>query len=472
MNFPKDFIWGVATASYQIEGAAFEDGRQESVWDAFSHENGKIRNADNGDIACDHYHRFKEDVNLISEFSIPNYRFSVSWPRVLNYSSDCKGGAVHGTVNQKGLDFYDKLVDSLLEKGITPWMTLFHWDLPLELERKGGWRNRDIRYWAAEYTELMVKKFSDRIKYFFTLNEMPCILGGYMGWMAPGLKVSQRELLNIVHNILLTHGSMVQAIKAVSPSAKAGLAHCGFANFPATDSAEDIEAFKKSMEVFETPMNAHDVKKGTKVLLTDCLTYWCDPVYLGRYPLEAEKTFGNDMPEIQDGDMALISTPVDFHAQNIYEGIPISAPVSQEDREQGFSTGSFPAGAPRTALKWNITPRSMRYFTKYICDRYKKPLIISENGLSCTDTISLDKKIHDIQRIDFTTAYLEELSKAIQDGADIRGYFHWSFLDNFEWAQGYGERFGLVHVDYQTQKRTPKDSAYWYKNLIAKNGFV
>ena len=473
MTFPKDFIWGAATASYQIEGAANEDGREESVWDAFSHEEGRTKFGASGDVACDHYHRYKEDVALFSELGIPNYRFSVAWPRVLNYDSDTKASAVHGKVNQRGLDFYDKLIDALLEKNITPWLTLFHWDLPLTLERKGGWRNRDIRYWAAEYTELIVKKFSDRVKHFFTLNEMPCILGGYLGWMAPGIEVSQREQLNIIHNLLLTQGTMVQALRANSSSdTKVGLAHCGFANFPATDSAEDLEAFKKSLDTIEVAKGTWLPQKGSGNLYSGSLHLWCDPIYLGDYPKEAYQTFAKDMPQILEGDMKIISSPVDFHGQNIYEGVAIQAPVCEKDKVQGFSVKQFPQGYPTTGAKWNITPKSMHYFTKHIFDRYKKPVIISENGLSTNDYVSPDGKVHDNMRIDFTQAYLNELYKAIQDGADIRGYFHWSILDNFEWARGYSERFGLVHVDYESQKRIPKDSALWYRDVIKNNGIL
>lgn len=466
MQFPKNFIWGAATASAQIEGAAFEDGKQKSVWDQFSRWPGKTYLGANIDTACDHYHRYKEDVKILSDLKIPNYRFSVSWPRVLTYSPDSRGGAVHGAENQKGLDFYDRLIDELLSKNITPWLTLFHWDLPLELERKGGWRNRDIRYWAAEYTELIVKKFGDRVRNFFTLNEMPCILGGYIGWMAPGLSVPQDELLNAAHNILLTHGTMAQAIRAAKPDAKIGFAHCGYANFPATESAADIEAFKKSMEVFESSPDGHFIQKGSGRLITDCLTYWCDPIYFGRYPAGAKKAFGADFPKILPGDMKIISTPLDFHAQNIYDGIAIRAPKTAEEKKQGFGIEPFPQGYPATNCKWPVTPRSMNHFVQYISARYKKPVIISENGLSCADNVSSDGKVHDVQRIDFTRSYLAELGKAIKAGADVRGYFHWSLMDNFEWARGYGERFGLVHVDYATQKRTPKDSALWYSGVV------
>ena len=471
MNFPKDFVWGAATASYQIEGAAEEDGRQPSVWDAFSHEKGKTRDGYTGDIACDHYHHQKEDIQLLSDLGIKNYRFSVAWPRILNYQSAYGPQAVKGTVNQKGLDFYDRLIDGLLEKGITPWMTLFHWDLPMELEHRGGWRNREIMYWAADYAEIIARKYGDRVKNFFTINEMPCVLGGYDSWMAPGLKVSQKELLNVTHNLLLTQGTMAKVLRQNTPAgSQIGFAHCGAAPFPLTDSQEDVEAFRKAVVIYEGHPEYYAPKKGSGRYLSDSLTYWCDPIYLGHYPEGAQEAFGKDMPQILDGDMKIISEPLDFHAQNIYQGPAICAPVAEEDKCQGFSIQRFAQGYPITAAKWPVTPRSMNYFTRFINERYKKPVYISENGLSGADVISLDGKCHDPQRIDFTHRYLKELGKAIEAGADIRGYFHWSLMDNFEWARGYEERFGMVYVDYETQVRTPKDSAYWYKNVIETNG--
>lgn len=476
MTFPKNFIWGSATASYQIEGAVNEDGRQSTVWDEFSHWKGKVRHNANADIACDHYHRYEEDVELLSKLGIPNYRFSVAWSRVLSYESDYKGGAVKGTINQKGLDFYNRLIDALLEKGITPYLTMFHWDLPMELERKGGWRNRDIMYWASDYAELLVKTFGDRVSNFFTINEMPCVLGGYCGWMAPGLIVSQKEKLNIVHNILLSHGMMTQAIRSSAKAGtKIGFSHCGYAPFPLTDSPSDIEAFKKAVVLYEeskSPDEKSIMHKGTGIFYGDALTYWCDPIYFGHYPEGAEDAFKNDMPVIKNGDMKIISTPIDFHAQNIYQGPQIAAPQNKEDEAQEFTVVPFADGFPINAAHWPLTPRAMNYFVQYIYERYKTPIIISENGMSGTDAISSDGKCHDPLRIDFIKTYLTELNKAIKNGADVRGYFHWSLLDNFEWARGFEERFGLVHVDYTTQKRTPKDSAEFYKKVIETNGEV
>lgn len=463
MAFPKDFIWGAATASYQVEGAANEDGRQPSVWDEFSHWKGKVRNGATGDIACDHYHRYMEDIEILKEMGLKNYRFSVSWPRVLSYQSDYAGGAVKGTANEKGLDFYDRLIDALLDAKITPWMTMFHWDLPMELERKGGWRNRDIMYWAEDYAALLVKRFGDRVKHYFTINEMPCVLAGYGGYMAPGLIVSQKERLNIIHNLLLTHGRMAKTIRAADALAKIGFAHCGNAPFPLTDSKDDIKAARKAAE-------AYTREDGS--ILEDSLTYWCDPIYFAHYPDGAEEAFKGDMPVIKAGDMELISEPIDFHGQNIYQGQQITVPLAGNaaDAARGFSVAPYPQGQAITAAHWPITPRSMNYFVRAIYSRYKKPIIISENGMSGTDAPSPDGKCHDPLRIDFTRAYLKALGEAISAGADVRGYFHWSLLDNFEWFRGYEERFGLVHVDYVTQKRTPKDSAAWYKEVAASNG--
>lgn len=464
MSFPKDFVWGAATASYQVEGAVNEDGRQPSVWDEVSHWKGKVAQGDTGDVACDHYHRYKEDVDIMAALGLHNYRFSISWPRVLSYDSDYKGGAVKGRANEKGLDFYDRLIDALLEKGITPWMTMFHWDLPMELERKGGWRNRDIMYWARDYAQLLVKRYGDRVSHFFTINEMPCILAGYCGWMAPGIAVSQRERLNVIHNLLLTQGMMARAIRSIAGAdTKIGFAHCGNAPYPLTDTADDIAAYKKAVTA---------ITKDDGSLLEDSLTYWCDPIYLGRYPETAEAAFGADMPVVKDGDMDIISTPLDFHAQNIYQGRQITSPRGDDaiGKARGFSVKPFPQGYPITCARWPITPKSMNYFVRAIYERYKKPIYITENGMSGTDCVSKDGKCHDPLRIEFTRSYLTALNEAIEKGADVCGYFHWSLLDNFEWRQGYGERFGLVYVDYVTQKRTIKDSAFWYKEVIASNG--
>ena len=469
MNFPKDFIWGVATSSYQIEGAEHEDGRCKSVWDDFYKIPRKVVDEKSGAIACDHYHRYKEDVQLIKNLGVKAYRFSVAWPRIFSYDSDSQNGVVKGNLNQKGLDFYDRLIDELLQNGIEPWLTLFHWDLPYELEKKGGWRNRDIHHWISDYSAEIARRYSDRVTHFFTLNEMPCILGGYRGWFAPGLEVNEREVFNIIHHMLLSHGSMVQAVRAnAKQNVLLGCAHNGLGHYPASESKEDYEAFIKAMNCIEAAPGRYAPQEGSGILSGDSLTYYLDPIHFGKYPDKAFELFADKMPEIKDGDMKLISSPVDYQGINIYEGRPITAGSAPGKKDGGWHIEPFEEGYNITAAKWPITPKSMNHYFKFISDRYKKPVYVSENGMSNADIVSLDGKCHDPQRIDFTERYLAELKKAIDSGADVKGYFHWSLMDNYEWRNGYTERFGLVHVDYQTQKRTPKDSYWWYKELVEK----
>ena len=471
MVFPQNFIWGAATASYQVEGAFSEDGKQLSIWDTFAHEPGRIADGKNGDIGCNSYHLYKEDVRLLKELGIKNYRFSVSMPRVLTYDADSRGGAVKGVANEKGLSYYDKLIDELLENDITPWLTLYHWDLPLELERKGGFRNRDIMYWMGDYTSLIAQRFGDRVKNFYTLNEMPCILGGYSwGSFAPGIKVSMFEQLNIIHNLLLCHGQMTQTLRSeVKGKSTIGFAHCAEAFYPATESHDDIEAY------YAAQLSPVEKDNFGYHLAPGCITHWCDPIYLGDYPAQSYEAFGKNMPVIKDGDMKLISTPTDFHGQNIYNGRAVAAAnegvPAGKNGERAFQYLPEPIGAPHTAASWQISPKSMYWLPKLLSDRYSKPIIISENGMSNTDYVSEDGKVHDLARIEFTKKYLSELSRSIRSGTDIRGYFHWSLLDNFEWARGYTERFGLVYVDYKTGARIPKESSAWYASVIRNNGF-
>jgi len=370
-------------------------------------------------------------------------------------------------LNQKGLDFYDRLIDELLKNNIEPWLTLYHWDLPFELERKGGWRNRDIMYWISDYTRVITEKFSDRVKNYFTLNEMPCILCGYQGWFAPGLVLPNSEHLNIIHNMLLSHGSMVKTIREnAKGSVKIGCAHNGLGHFPATDSKEDYEAFIKAMNCIENKPNSYGPEEGSGIILGDSLIYYLDPIHFGKYPDKAFEIFKGQMPDIKEGDMKLISTPVDYQGINIYQGRAISAGSAPGKDDEGWHISPPLAGENISAAKWPVTPKSMNHYFKFISDRYKKPLYVSENGVSNADIISLDGKCHDPQRIDFMQNYLAELKKGMDSGADVRGYFHWSLMDNYEWRNGYTERFGLVHVDYSTMKRTPKDSYFWYKNFI------
>ncbi len=446
MSFKKDFAWGTATAAYQIEGAYNEDGKGLSVWDVFAHTEGKIKFGHTGDVACDHYHRYKEDVKLLKELGIKAYRFSISWPRIF------PNGV--GEVNEKGVKFYSNLIDELIKNGITPYITLFHWDYPYELYKKGGWLNPDCVKWFADYAAKIVELYSDRVEYFITFNEPQSFIGGghFLGEHAPGLKMSIREALQACHNVLKSHGAAVKAMrKAAKRDIKIGYAPSSWdAAFPHTETPEDIEATRKF--VFATNPDGY--------CLFD-LAWWSDPVVLGKYPEDGLEIYKDYLPEITPEDMALINQPLDFYAQNFYDGGDIKADENGEPiklpRKKGFT---------KTAIGWGVMPKVMRWTTRFLYERYKLPIVITENGMSAHDGISLDGKVHDPNRIDFLNRYLLELEKATDDGVDVAGYFVWSFLDNYEWAEGYNDRFGIVYVDYETLKRTPKDSAYWYKEWI------
>ncbi|MDI9508547.1 MAG: beta-glucosidase [Clostridiales bacterium] len=449
MSFTKDFIWGAASASYQIEGAAYEGGRALSVWDTFSHTDGKIKNNDNGDIACNHYHLYKEDVQLMKELGIKAYRFSISWSRILPNGT--------GKVNEEGLKFYSDLVDELLKAGITPYITLFHWDLPQAIYYQGGWRNRDIADWFAQYTKVVVDALSDRVSHWITLNEPMChiLLGHHIGNHAPGEQNSVRESFRLLHNMNLAHGKAVETIRKHSKSpATIGIAPNPHPGVPVTNKKEDIEAAR----LFSLGGNNRGIFSNG---------WWLDPVLLGKYPEDGVKAMGKDFPSemIQDGDMELMSPKLDFLGLNLYYGTLI-----RHDDTHGFATCPREIGYPQNALKWHVLPEILYYMPKFLYEKYKLPIIITENGLTLPDWVSLDGKVHDPNRIDYMHRYLKELKKASKEGVDIRGYFAWSILDNFEWAEGYNERFGLIYVDYQTQKRIPKDSYYWYNKLIASNG--
>lgn len=447
MKFPENFIWGAATASYQIEGAAYEDGRGLSVWDVFTRKDGAIQNGDTGDTACNHYHRYKEDVQLMKKIGLQAYRLSISWPRVLPDGT--------GKVNEKGLDFYDRLIDELLENGIEPYVTLFHWDYPYELYKKGGWLNPESPEWFAEYTDVVVSRLSDRVKNWITINEPQVFvnLGHKDGVHAPGLKLGLDDLLQISHNVLLAHGKAAKVIRETAKQdSRIGMAPCDSPVFPAIDSIENIEAAREGTFSVE--------QKGLWAI-----NWWMDPVFLGKYPEDGLKLFEKYLPEIKAGDMDIISEPIDFFGVNIYQGICVEL-----DENGKAMPAKKKTGYPRNAYYWPITPEALYWGPRFYYERYGKPIIITENGMSNVDWVSLEGKVNDPQRIDFTNRYLRELHKAGKDGVDIQGYFHWSFMDNFEWAQGYLERFGLIYVDFETGERIVKDSAYWYKKVIETNG--
>lgn len=453
MGFKKDFIWGGATASYQVEGAAYEDGKGLNIWDIFCKDGGHIYENQTGDAACDQYHRYKEDVAIMKELGLKAYRFSVNWARILPEGT--------GKVNEKGLAYYDNLVNCLIENGIEPYMTLYHWDLPYALHQKGGWLNPQSPEWFYEYAKLMAAHFSDRVSHFFTFNEPQCTVGlGYVtGEHAPGLKVGPYDYFSIWHNVLKAHGRGVQAIReaAVRP-VEIGMAPCGALYYPATDSKEDIEAARKAN--FSLP------EADIRAVSWD-VAFCADPVFLGQYPEDIMKSFGQYFPKNAEKDLELISQPLDFYGQNMYNAVPVRA----DENGNPVRVDRYP-GFPKTAIQWPVTPEVLYWAPKFLYERYQKPFYVTENGMSSHDWVSLDGKVHDASRVDFMHRYLREFKKAAADGVDLRGYFAWSLMDNFEWAYGYSERFGMVYVDYQTQKRTVKDSGLFYKDVIASNGEI
>ncbi|MFN2302996.1 MAG: GH1 family beta-glucosidase [Anaerolineales bacterium] len=461
MSFPKGFVWGAAAASYQVEGAAYEDGKGLSVWDMFCKNPGAIWNGHTGDMACDHYHRYQEDVALMKEIGLHAYRLSISWPRVLPEGI--------GTINTQGLDFYDRLVDELLAAGITPYITLFHWDYPYELYSRGSWLNPDSPEWFAEYTKVVVDKLSDRVTYWMTFNEPQAFIGlGYHeGRHAPGDRLGFAQVLRIGHNMLLAHGKSVQMVRACSKTpCQVGYAPVGFVRAPATERTEDIEAARQATF---SAVGRHWRQSIFEMTEKSCWnnTWWMDPVILGRYPEDGVKLFEADMPKIRDGDMQTICQPLDFLGLNIYFGWKFQAGTNGQPDEV-----LPPVGYAQTAFRWIVMPEVLYWGPKFFWERYQIPIMITENGMSNIDWIALDGKVHDPQRIDFLNRYLLQLQKACEDGVDLRGYFQWSIMDNFEWAEGYKERFGLIYVDYPSQKRILKDSAYWYQEVITSNGAI
>lgn len=450
MSFRKDFIWGAATASYQIEGAAYEDGKGLSVWDRFSHEPGKIVEGHTGDIACDHYHRFKEDVALMKEMGVKNYRFSLSWPRLIPNGI--------GEVNEAGVAFYNALINELIAAGIRPIVTLFHWDYPVELQKRGAWENPDSPKWFEAYAALCAQRFGDRVKDFITLNEPACFIGlGYVvGEHAPGYRMPLTATIPMSHHVLLAHGLAVRALRKYAPGCRVGYAPNADPRIPVSESPEDIEAARKAyMSIPDDP-----------VAWAFSVTWWSDPALLGRYPKDGLKLFGKYLPEGWEKDLETICQPLDFYCQNIYSGRLIKA----ADNASGYEQAPYPVGHGKTAIQWPITPDALYWGPKFLYERYKTPFMISENGMSSHDVVSLDGKVHDPQRQDYMHRYLLAFRRAAEDGVDAIGYLAWSLMDNFEWAFGYTDRFGLIYVNYQTQERIVKDSFCWYKTVMESNG--
>ncbi|TDC64479.1 beta-glucosidase [Micromonospora sp. KC207] len=436
LRFPTGFGWGAATSAYQIEGAAKEDGRGESVWDTFSRTPGRTRNGDTGDVAADHYHRYADDLDLMRDLGLRSYRFSISWPRIQPDGT--------GTPNQRGLDFYRRLVDGLHERGISPMATLFHWDLPQTLQDAGGWENRDTAYRFAEYAEAVFHGLGDRIPAWLTINEPKTVVqNGYLyGHHAPGFQDPQAAYL-VAHHLQLAHGLAVRALRATGSAARIGPALNLHPCYPADDSAEAARA-SRLYDGYENRL-------------------YLDSILKGSYPADVLADLGADSRiarGIVDGDLEIISSPVDLLAVQYYTpyyvtptgGTVTRWPTSQADWQQIYPNGMY-----------DILTRVTR-------DYGPLPLTVTENGLPQADTLSADGTVDDTGRIDFLREHMAAAHRAVSDGVPLESYHVWSLLDNFEWAEGYDQRWGLVYVDYPTQRRVLKRSAHWYREVIRANG--
>src|SRR3990167_3664004 len=430
LNFPSTFHWGVATSSYQIEGAAHEGGRGPSIWDTFSHTPGKVLNGDTGDVACDHYHRLEEDLDLIQSLGVDSYRFSIAWPRVQPLG--------YGAWNPEGLAFYDRLVDGLLARGIAPHITLYHWDLPQGLQDRGGWESRETALHFAEYARVMAERLGDRAASICTHNEPWCtaVLGNELGRFAPGIQ-DQKVMLRVAHHLLLSHGLALQAMRAAGVKTPLGIVLNQSPATPATNSPADVALAAKEYAMF--------------------VRWYMDPLFKKAYPE------GADLPVcdvVQAGDMDTIAQPMDFLGINYYTRIWSSAATP-------------PAPAPNangvSDMGWENYAQGLTDLLVGIHSNYTlPPIFITENGFASPDAV-VDGKVVDPRRIDYMRTHLQALLAAMAAGVNVQGFFYWSLMDNFEWDSGYDKRFGLFHVDYATQVRTAKDSAHWYRALIAQH---
>ena len=442
IEFSKDFVFGAATAAYQIEGAFNEDGKGLSIWDEFVRKKGKIKNNDTGDIACDHYHRYAEDVKIMQDLNLHAYRYSVSWPRVIPSGK--------GAVNEKGLDFYNRLTDELLKKNITPFVTLYHWDLPLELHRRGGWRNRDTSCAFAEYAELMTRKLGDRVKHWITLNEpwVAMVTGYVLGVHAPGER-TPFSALRTAHNMLLAHGLALDAMRKSRSDLKIGL----------TNALSPVHSFRKDLTL-----------KAEKKADAIVNRLWLDPIYHGKYPeIITKNVFSANKGNIKQDDLKIISGKTDFLGVNHYTRMLV--------RNFPFPLYSFLPVVPKyegvkfTSMGWEIYPEGMSEILGMIREDYgNPPVYITENGVSFYEKPE-NGRIEDDNRIEYLKNYLFQCWTSVKKGSDLKGYFAWSLLDNLEWHYGFEKTFGLVHIDRNTLSRTPKKSAGWYADLCRNRGF-
>ncbi len=438
-EFPKGFYWGAATASYQIEGAWNEDGKSESIWDRFSHTPGRIRRGETGDRACDHYHRWRSDLDLMKGMGLNAYRFSLSWPRIMPQG--------RGRVNSKGLGFYDRLVDGLLKRGITPFVTLYHWDLPMAVQDAGGWLNRRTTQWFAEYAATTVRCLGDRVKYWMTINEpgVVSVCGYENDWHAPGAKdVSTGH--QVFHHLILAHGRAVRACRAVRPKCLYGIAPNLNMVYPARETTGD--------------------RRRADAFWTESVAGQMESILHGRYPaslLRKWKKAGEEFV-VLPGDAKEMSPPIDFLGVNYYFNVVVP----------GKRTGGFWAASRavrRTDLDWPDYPRGLKDLLLKITRHYGRiPLVITENGAAYFSDKPRQGRVKDEKRIAYLRGHIRAIREAIEGGVDLRGYLVWTLLDNFEWSSGYKPRFGLIHTDFKTQKRTLKDSAYFYGKIARNNG--
>lgn len=431
--FQDDFLWGAAAASAQIEGAWDEDGRTPSIWDAAPKK--KIKYGENCHVSCDHYHHYKEDVEIMKELGLKSYRFSISWSRIIPEP---------GVVNPKGIEFYNNLINELIDAGIEPLVTIFHWDLPLWMQKKGGWMSKSIISYFEEYTKAVVDAFSDRVTYWMTLNEPQCfIMNGHMQGEHAPFKRNYFAFPRLTENCMRCHGAAVKTIrKYAKKTPKVGIAMATGAYVPDNETDAAIESARE--QTFENTLGI----MGNK--------WWFDPIILG----DKVRAFGIYRTKMKYIDE--ICQPLDFIGINVYA--PNNTAV------WGTVAKAVKPGMPRTQIGWVIDGRALYWAVRFVAERYRLPIMVTENGMANVDFVSLDGRVHDPQRIDFMHRYLTNLKRAVSEGYNVIGYQHWAIMDNFEWAEGYEPRFGLVYVDYETGKRTIKDSAYEYKKIIESNG--
>ena len=442
-EFPEGFLWGAATSAYQIEGAWNEDGKGESIWDRFTHTPYNVLNGDTGDVACDHYHRMPQDVALMNLLGLQSYRFSIAWTRILPEG--------RGQVNEKGLDFYDRLVDQLLEADIMPSVNLYHWDYPQALQEAGGWPHPDSPDWFADYARVIYDRLDDRVERWITHNEprVAAFLGYGNGLHAPGI-YDWTQAYQAVHHLLLSHGKAVQAFRQGGYSGQIGIV-LDLAHFiPASEREEDVAACQRAYE--------QDIGQ------------FLDPIFKKRYPQMLFDWLGSQQPQIADGDLEIIGQPIDFLGVNYYKTHEVSHATYAPPLKA--HSKSIPApGWGYTDMGWGINPAGLTTVLLDVKERYDNPPVyVTENGCALPDTADENGFIADWGRVNFLRGHLRAIHEAIEAGADVRGYFVWSLMDNFEWAMGYGPRFGVVRVDYETLERTPKQSALWYRDAIAQNG--